>query len=275
MSMGLRLCSVGVLAAVCFLAPMREASPAEFEDAVVPDAKSILAAAFANRYEVDLTSRIELIIRNGHGEERRRVFQAAYKVIDGRVHSLGRLIWPHHLRGMAILTIEAANRSHDAFVFLPSLDRVRRISTAQRGDSFFGSDVTYEDLERRRVDEYEIDGMEASRWQGEAVFLVSARSLKDFSHARVVFVVARSDAAILETRYYKRGQDEAYRLISSPRGQMVSQAGHVLPTRLTVYNRIRGTSTEVIFENLRVNPKLDDRLFSVTMLERDRVLLRD
>ncbi|MEE8163941.1 MAG: outer membrane lipoprotein-sorting protein [Myxococcota bacterium] len=275
MSRGLRLCSVGVLAAACFLAPVREASPAEFEDAVVPDAKSILAAAFANRYEVDLTSRIELIIRNGHGEERRRVFQAAYKVIDGRVHSLGRLIWPHHLRGMAILTIEAANRSHDAFVFLPSLDRVRRISTAQRGDSFFGSDVTYEDLERRRVDEYEIDGMEASRWQGEAVFLVSARSLKDFSHARVVFVVARSDAAILETRYYKRGQDEAYRLISSPRGQMVAQEGHVLPTRLTVYNRIRGTSTEVIFENLRVNPKLDDRLFSVTMLERDRVLLRD
>ena len=117
MRRGMWLCFVGVLAAVCVLAPVREASPDEIEDAVAPDARSILAEAFVNRYEVDLTSRIELIIRNGNGEEQRRVFQAAYKVIDGRVHSLGRLVWPHHLRGMAILTIEAANRSHDAFVF--------------------------------------------------------------------------------------------------------------------------------------------------------------
>ena len=239
MRRGLRLCSVGVLAAVCVLAPVREASPDEFEDAVVPDAKSILAGAFVNRYEVDLTSRIELIIRNGHGEERRRVFQAAYKIIDGRVHSLGRLIWPHHLRGMAILTIEAANRSHDAFVFLPSLDRVRRISTAQRGDSFFGSDVTYEDLERRRVDEYEIDGMEAGRWQGEAVFLVTARSLKDFSHARVVFVVARSDAAILETR---TGDDASvsatYRAVASPS----TVSGVATMTSSTPSSRMRRSS---------------------------------
>ncbi len=263
----------GALAWMCVLALVRDADAGEFRDAVAPDARSILAGAFANRYDVNLTSRIELVLRNRLGEERRRVFDAAYKVIDGRMHSVGRLVWPHHLRGMTILTIEARNRSHDAFVFLPSLGRVRRISTAQRGDSFFGSDLTYEDLERRRVEDYEIGGMEATRWRGEPVFEISARSLKDFRHARVVFVVARSDAAILETRYFKRGQDAPYRLISSPRGHMVAEDGHVLPTRLTVYNRIRGTSTEVTFDDLRVNPNIDDRLFTVTMLERDRNLL--
>ncbi len=81
-----------------------------------------------------------------------------------------------------------------------------------------------------------------------------------------------SDAAILETRYFKRGQNAPYRLISSPRRQMVAEGGHVLPTRLTVFNRIRGTSTEVSFDHLRVNPEIDDRLFTVTMLERDRDL---
>ncbi len=257
---------------MCVLAPAWDAAPGGFGDAVAPDARSILAGAFANRYEVNLTSRIELVIRNGLGEERRRVFHAAYKVIDGRVHSIGRLVWPHYLRGMTILTIEAPNRSHDAFVFLPSLGRVRRISTAQRGDSFFGSDLTYEDLERLRVEDYEVSGMEAARWRGELVFEISARSLKDFRHVRVVFVVARSDSAILETRYFKRGQDTPYRLISSPRGQMIAEDGHVLPTQLTVYNRIRGTSTVVTFGDLRVNPEIDDRLFTVTMLERDRNL---
>ena len=177
----LRFWVFGALAWMCVLAPARDAAPGEFGDAAPPNARSILAGAFANRYEVNLTSRIELVIRNGLGEQRRRVFHAAYKIIDGRVHSVGRLIWPHYLRGMTILTIEAPNRSHDAFVFLPSLDRVRRISTAQRGDSFFGSDLTYEDLERRRVEEYEISGMVATQWREELVFEVSARSLRDFS----------------------------------------------------------------------------------------------
>ena len=65
---------------------------------------------------------------------------------------------------------------------------------------------------------------------------------------------------------------DQYREVSSPRRQMVAEGGHVLPTRLTVFNRIRGTSTEVRFDHLRVNPEIDDRLFTVTMLERDRDL---
>ena len=53
---------------------------------------------------------------------------------------------------------------------------------------------------------------------------------------------------------------------------MVEKDGHVLPTRLTVYNRLRGTSTEVTFEDLRINPPIDDHLFSVSTLERNRDL---
>ncbi len=241
-------------------------------DAVPPNAEAILAAAFANRYDVDLTSKVQLVMRNNHGQERRREFQAAYKLIDGRMHSVGRLLWPPYLRGMTILTIEADNRGHDAFVYLPSLGKVRRISTAQRGDSFFGSDVTYEDLERRRIDEYELERMEADTSNGEPVYVISGRSLREFSYARIVFIVSQSDSAILETQHFKRGQETPFRVISAPRGGMVEKDGHVLPTRLTVYNRLRGTSTEVTFENLRINPTIDDHLFSVSSLGRDRDL---
>ncbi len=241
-------------------------------DAVPPNAEAILAAAFANRYDVDLTSKVQLVMRNNHGQERRREFQAAYKLIDGRMHSVGRLLWPPYLRGMTILTIEADNRGHDAFVYLPSLGKVRRISTAQRGDSFFGSDVTYEDLERRRIDEYELERMEAGTSNGELVYVISGRSLREFNYARIVFIVSQSDGAILETQHFKRGQETPFRVISAPRGGMVEKDGHVLPTRLTVYNRLRGTSTEVTFENLRINPPIDDHLFSVSSLERDRDL---
>ena len=242
------------------------------DDGNPPTADSLLRKAFANRYEVDLTSNIELLMKDRFGQERRRLFRAASKVIDGRVHSVGRLVWPHHLRGMTILTIEAHDRDYDAFVYLPSLDKVRRVTTAQRWDAFLGSDVTYEDLERRRVEEYELDSVETRNVDGEPVYLIRARSRRDFSYSEVLFVIAQSDAAILEIRYFKEGKSEPYRAVSSPRRFMVEQDGHVLPTRMTVHNHVRGTTTEVIFDDLKVNPQIDESVFSLVTLEQERKL---
>jgi hypothetical protein len=242
----------------------RKAAPAS--------AASVLAAAFANRYEIDMLSNIELIMRNRAGKERVRRFRAASKVIGDRTHSIGRLMWPSYLRGMTILTIEAKDRGHDAFVYLPSIEKVRRISTAQRSDSFLGSDVTYEDIERRRVEEYEIDGVEAGESAGEAVHVVRARSKRRFTYDRVAFLIAASDHAILEARYFKVQRDEPFRVVSSPRRYMVERDGHVIPTRITVTDTVRGTTTEVVFNDLEINPTLADEVFSVSTLERQRAL---
>jgi hypothetical protein len=242
------------------------------KDASLPSAEAILSAAFENRYEVNLTSNIDLIMRNRVGQELRRRFRAASKLIDGRVHSVGRLVRPEYLRGMTILTIEAENRGHDAFLYLPSLGKVRRVSTAQRRDSFLGSDVTYEDLERRRVADYELSSPELREWKGEEVYAIRGRAIRDFNYSHVVFFVALSDGAILETQHFKRGQVAPYRVISAPRERMIERDGHVLPTRLYVENRIRGTTTEVLFNELEINPPIDDRVFSVATLEQQRKL---
>jgi len=98
-----------------------------------PSSASVLAAAFANRYEVDAISRIELVMRNGSGEERRRKVHYITKMIDQRIHSIARLTAPEYLRGMTILTIEQRNRSNDAFVFLPSLGKTRRVNDRAEG----------------------------------------------------------------------------------------------------------------------------------------------
>jgi hypothetical protein len=111
------------------------------------DPEQLLRLAFSRRFDADLTSEIELVMRDRNGREHRRVFDAASKLIDGKHHSVGKLNWPVYLRDMTILTIEAEERDHDAFVYLPTLGRVRRISSSQKGDAFFGTDVTYEDLE--------------------------------------------------------------------------------------------------------------------------------
>ena len=234
------------------------------------DAQALLADAFARRFEVDLTSEVELVMRDAAGREHRRVFDAASKMIDGRLHSLGRLSWPSYLRNMTILTIEQAGRNHDAFVYLPSTGRVRRISTAQRGDAFFGTDVTYEDLERRHADELVVEGMTHGRYQGEPAYVVRARATARLSFERAEYVLAEHDLAILEMRYYREGAETPHRVIRSPRAGMRQQGGHLVPSVLVVENRARGTTTTATFRQLAIDPEIDSRIFSTGMLARDR-----
>lgn len=237
-------------------------------DAVALPAAEVMRRAFEIRYGSDLTARVDLVMRDRHGAERLRQFEVAIKRINGRLHAIGRLVSPDYLRGMAIMTIDQPGRGSDAFVYLPSLGRTRRITTAQRSDAFLGSDLTYEDFGAQRVEEFNLAARGSARVDGEEVRVVRAWPRDSLSYACVEFLISERDSAILEARYFKREDDEPYRVIRSPRRSMRSGSGYVLPTRLTVENRLRGTTTEVVIRDLAINPKIDDREFSIWALER-------
>ncbi len=237
-----------------------------------PSSESVLSAAFENRYAIDAISRVELVMRSGSGKEVRRKVHYITKIINQRLHSIARLTAPEYLRGMTILTIEQRDRSHDAFAFLPALGKTRRVTTAQKGDAFFGSDLTYEDLERKRTDEFELGELAVAEHEGEAIYRIGGTPVRKGIYSRVEFDVAQSDHAILVTRYYKRGAPQPYRVLEAPRSAMVEQEGHVLPSRLLVSNLRSGTSTEVLISDLRVNASIPDRIFTVATLEQERKL---
>lgn len=244
------------------------------QDAAPTDPNVVLTRAFFNQYEVDLSSKIELRMRNDEGQERTRRFEALQKIVGDRLHAIGRLTYPEYLRGMTILQIEEPDRTHEAFVYMPSLHKVRRVSMLQRGDAVFGTDVTYEDLERRHVEDYQIVGFEEGEIRGEPVFVIDSVPTRTISAERVVFYVAQLDDVILEIYHYRDEKPEPFRIISVTRAGMIKADGHLLPTRLTVRNLSRGTTTEVTFEDVTVNPPIDDRIFSLRTLEQERDLYR-
>lgn len=256
-----------VLAAWLALAGLAGSAPAGAQDAAPDGGREIMRRAFHNRYAMDTRQVIEVAIRNGAGEERVRRVTVATKHIDGRLHSIGRFVEPEYLRGTTILNIENRDRSDDHFLFLRSLERIRRISTNQRSDSFMGSDLSYEDFERRRVEDYDLVARAQARVEGEAVRVVEGRPRFVSAYERVEFFVAESDDSILETRYYKRGAARPFKIIRVPRARIQRFGDHLLPTFLEVENLSRGTRTVVRIHELSVNPDLDDSLFTASAIE--------
>jgi hypothetical protein len=261
---------IGAGIAVAALSITAASSRADLEDEV--GVRELLRRAFENRYEIDTRLAIDLVVR-GHGARgiRRRLVVATRR-IDGRMHSLARFLYPEHLRGTTLLHIENRDRNDDHFVFMRSLGRMRRITTTQRADAFVGTDLSYEDLERRHVGDYEIGSIRSSRADGEEVVIVEARPRFEASYSRISFVVAIQDHAILETRYTRRASDAPFKRVVTPRAHMRRVSGHTLPMRMWVENRSRGTRTDVTIERLEVDPNLDESLFTSAAIESGRPL---
>lgn len=68
----------------------------------------------------------------------------------GETANLIRFLDPEDIAGTGLLSIDRADGSTDQWLYLPALDRVRRISSDRRGGRFVGSDLYFEDLQERK-----------------------------------------------------------------------------------------------------------------------------
>ena len=174
---------------------------------------------------------------------------------------------------MAMLRLEKADRMDDFFAYLPELDKVRRLATPHRSDLFVGTDATYEDIERRRAADYDVELVEAQRAQGEDVWVVVTKPrYAESGYDRVDYLIARSDYAIIEQRHYKGGAEEPFKVIQAPRAYMKQVGGRIVPMRIRMDDHRYGTHTDVEILRLQVNPELPDSLFTTRELARLRRL---
>jgi hypothetical protein len=247
-------------------------SPAPAEDVVPVSPAEVLELAFWNRYQLDARAELEVTVTSKTGAVYTRRAEVASKWIDGRLHSLGRFTYPEELRDLALLAIDHDDRDDDHFVWLPDFRKIRRVSSAQRADLFQGTDLAFEDLERRASGHYEAEFLPSADHEGEEVWVVSSRPTYGSGYERVEYVVAKRDGAILFARYYKRGAAEPFKTIETPRERTEEHGGHMIPMRIHAVDLETGTRTDVKIEKLAVNPALSDGLFTQRYLLRERPL---
>lgn len=68
----------------------------------------------------------------------------------GETANLIRFLDPEDIAGTGLLSIDKPDASTDQWLYLPALDRVRRIAGDRKGGRFVGSDLYFEDLQERK-----------------------------------------------------------------------------------------------------------------------------
>jgi outer membrane lipoprotein-sorting protein len=94
---------------------------------------------------------IMTLTEKGREPRQRQMYTLAVDRGAGERWSLTRFTSPSDIAGVGLLTKDYPGDNNDQWLYLPALDRVRRVSSSRKGGRFVGSDLYFEDLRDREV----------------------------------------------------------------------------------------------------------------------------
>jgi len=180
---------------------------------------------------------------------------------DGEERSLIRVVEPARDAGQAFLT-----EDNNLFLYNPRLRRTLRVPPSGRSDSFLGSDLNYNDIAGRAMEEdYEAEITEQDADTFELT--LTPKPNAPTPYGKVVTYGRKSDYAPLEYRYYDQ-RDTAVRRINLM-DYTETPEGLPFPQTLEIINLLEeGESTTLRYTNVDFDSDIPESCFSERALER-------
>lgn len=267
---GLLVLTVGLALTGGPAARAEDTAPAE---AAAPTSVASIERCVAdNAPSKTMRQRIELSTEDRVGEGRSYDVKGEWKKTDkGLSKVMLKVSAPADLRGSAFLMIEREDRDPDLFSYLPELEKVRRITMRTASGSLFGSDFSYEDLQRLQnvasgsnselIGEDEREGRPS--WRLETRPGDEAGS----SYSRIVVWVDRERCVPLRVEFYERDETPA-KILTAPPEQVVREGQGWVPTELRLENVGAGTRSTLLVKDVELDVELPDKDFTQAAMRR-------
>jgi predicted Na+-dependent transporter/outer membrane lipoprotein-sorting protein len=278
---GVRRVSHGLTAAPPYLigtllALLAPAATQASEEAAVPSPSGDEIVARINARDdgqaVAQHTVMELVDRRG----KTRTYETRiFRKYDGKERRLALFFgWPPNVKGAAFLTYDrpAAGRD-DQWLYLPATRRVRRVSAANRGDYFMGTDFTYDDMKNgSKVAAHDyawtaagVESVDGHRCHVVDATPVSAEVAEELGYGRGRLWV---DAEIWMVRQ-ARLWDVAGNRLKTIRTEDIRQVQGIWTAhRLEVDNHKTGHRTRFVISDVSYEDGVDDELFTERALRR-------
>jgi len=212
----------------------------------------------------DMKSNMTMVLTNKQGKTRESTIRSI-SADDNRQQ----IIWflsPADDKGVAFLKIEHTDKDDEMRLWLPAFKKVRRISSKKKADSFMGSDLSYEDMTSRELDEYTYELKGEKTVDGIDCHILESIPKEGVTrtYKRFVTYVSKADlVGILDEAYDMRDQLLKRRVM-----KYTKQKSYDLPLEIYVENVQKQHSTRLKFTNIEVDTGVEEDLFQEKNLKR-------
>ncbi|MCP5208425.1 MAG: outer membrane lipoprotein-sorting protein [Hahellaceae bacterium] len=182
---------------------------------------------------------------------------------------------PANVKGTAFLTFDYADakQDDDQWLYLPALRKVRRISAADRGDYFLGTDFTYEDIKKERKVEaadYHFTTLQQKQVDGQLAYQVDAVPVstaiaEELGYGRYQFWVRADNWVIFAADYW----DTKGNPLKSFSAEDIRQVDGIWTRhKVTIKNHKTGHQTFFDVSDVDYKTPVKDNLFTQRTMQR-------
>jgi outer membrane lipoprotein-sorting protein len=212
----------------------------------------------------DNANQSKMVLTNKKGKT--RSLSMISRSMDGNKKQISWFLEPKDDKGVAFLKIEHDDKDDEMRMWLPAFKKVRRISSKKKGDAFMGSDLSYEDLSNRELDENNYNRLDDETVNGKECYVLEIlpKKVAKSSYKKHISWIEKSTLmGVKEESYDKRGV-----LKKEKEYEFQELKGYHVMKRVFVKDVQKNHSTEVTFSNVIVDSGINDKLFQEKNLKR-------
>ncbi len=231
---------------------------------------------FKDRYKgEDSIMDMSLVLINKRGERREIELVRWRRRKEGLVNMILCYVSPRDVKGTTTLTVEQKEGDDLQRLYLPALKKHRRIATSDKGKSWLGTDLAYEEVQEKKPDDFNYTPMQEARFRTYAcwTFSMIPKTPDRSSYGRLEYWFRKDNGEMVRGRYYnKRGRclkemrmGEFVVTPDKEHGKVINSA-----TWMSMLNFEDNHRTLLITRRARYNNGFSDRIFTPSYIERPR-----
>lgn len=212
----------------------------------------------------------EMRLKTASGQSAERRFDASWiELGNGKSRSLLVFRWPGDIRNTALLTHGFDRKNDDQWLFLPAMERVRRISGSGRSGSFVGSEFAFEDMTSQDVGKFKHNWVADQSCPGSGKCHVIDRTPTTQSgYSRQRIWLDTAELRLQRVQYFDRRGAHLKTLTIS--GYRKYSGRFWRASRMDMVNHLTGASTRLTWKGYTFNKGLNPNSFTVNALRRMR-----
>ena len=234
------------------------------------DAASIMNSARNRIQSETMSTRSRMVITARNGSTSDRVIDQYSK--DGSNGSRTVIVFqePSNVRGTRFLTMDNASGGTDQWIYLPSLGRVRRISTSESSGSFMGTDFSYDDISLidRDVNLDTHTLLREETLNGNPCYVIqSVANNTSYQYGKTISWIDKNTYVTHKAEMYNR-RNEMIKLMEMSDYRDIQ--GRITPMQTKISTVGAGTFTTIFIEIARYDAPIPEGVFTTAYLETGR-----
>ncbi len=221
------------------------------------------------------TSNMKMILIDKNDNERVRELKTFGKDKGKDKLKLMFFLTPADVTNTAFLTYDYddSNKDDDQWLYLPELQKVKRIASSDKSSSFMGSDFTYSDMTSKNVQDYTYEIMKEPMVGGHKTWQIMVtpkkqKTIDETGYTKSILFIRQDNFIVTQALYYvKDGDKLKYMQVT---GLEFIEGIWTATTIQMVTKKGRQTLHKTIleFSDIKYNQDLKESFFVTRTLER-------